>query len=326
MNFGIIGTNFISDNFMQQANTVEGFKAIAVCSGRKENAVKFAEKYNIPVVCDSLEDLLAREDVEAVYVATPNLMHKPMALQCLKAKKPCIVEKPFGCNIDEVKEILACSEVNQTYVHDAMVPLYSERLQKLKEEIKKIGKIRQVTLVMGKYSSRYDAYLRGENPTTFRKELCNGSIMDLGIYPICLAVALWGKPKNIYAAGTMLETGVDAAGTCVLDYEEFQVNVLHSKVTNTKITSEILGEKGLVQIKIVAVVNGIKRIMYNGEETEEVHTDIYGTFAEQVTDFIKTVEAGKMESELVPHQLSLDIHETLTKCRHAMGLYFHVDE
>lgn len=326
MNFGIVGTNFISDSFMEQAVLVEGFKAVAVCSGHKENAVKFADKYNIPVVCDSFEDLLARQDIDAVYIATPNVKHKPMAIQCLEAKKPCIVEKPFGCCLDEVKAILKASEENDTYVHDAMVPLYSERMQVLKDEITKIGKIRQATLVMGKYSSRYDAYLRGENPTTFRKDLCNGSIMDLGIYPICVAVALFGKPLNVTASGSFLDTGVDACGNCVLDYGEFQVSILHSKVTTTKITSEILGEKGIVQIKGVSLVTGIKRTMYNGETTEEVSTNIMGTFKDQVADFIKNVEAGNKESSVVPHQLSLDIHDTLTKCRLAMGLKFHVDE
>lgn len=162
MKFGVVGTNFVSDAFMAAGAYVEGFEVVAVTSGHKENAVKFAQKYNIELVYDCLEDMIADHKIDAIYLATPNKMHKPMALTCLNAKIPCMVEKPFACSYDEVKEIIECAKANDTYVHDSIIPLYTENFQVLKDACQKIGQIRKAVFVFEKYSSRYDAYLRGK--------------------------------------------------------------------------------------------------------------------------------------------------------------------
>lgn len=326
MNIGVVGTNFVSDAFMHAGKLVHHFHVIGVTSGHKENAIRFAEKYQIPNVYDNLDDMIQDGKVEAIYIATPNKLHKPMALQCLKAKIPCFVEKPFACNDSEVKEILTCAKENDTYVHDAIIPLYTENFNRLKKALSQIGTIRKAVFVFEKYSSRYDAYLRGENPTTFRKELCNGSIMDLGIYPISDAIALFGKPKDIFAHGSFLESGVDGAGTVVLMYDHFDVTIHHGKVCNTKMISEIQGEKGLITFNGTSRIDEITYANYETKETSIISEQALDPFAYQIDDFITNVQANCKESNKVPHQLSIDIHEVVTQCRKQMGLKFDVDE
>ncbi len=326
MNIGVVGTNFVSDFFMNAGSHVKGFHVTAVTSGHRENADKFAQKYNIENVYDSLDEMIKNGKVEAIYLAVPNKLHKPMALQCLQAHIPCFVEKPFGCSYDEVKEIIDCADANQTYVHDAIIPLYTENFRRLKEACSRIGKIRKAVFVFEKYSSRYDAYLRGENPTTFRKDLCNGSIMDLGVYPISDAVALFGKPQKIFANGSFLESGVDGAGTAVLMYDDFDVTIHHGKVCNTNMISEIQGEKGLLTFDMTSRIEKITYTDYASKSTQVISEDNKEAFTYQIEDFIQSIETNKKESEKVPHQLSLDIHEVLTECRKQMGLIFDIDK
>ena len=110
---------------------------------------------------------------------------------------------------------------------------------------------------LGQYSTRYDAYLRGENPTTFRMEFCNGSLVDIGIYCVAVTVGLFGKPVGILANASKLATGVDAMGSTILIYDDFEVVIMHSKVSNSSITSEIQGEQGNVYIDSISRMENV---------------------------------------------------------------------
>lgn len=329
MKFGVVGTNFVSTFFMKAGQDVSDFEVVAVTSGHKENAIKFAQDYNIKNVYDSLEEMIESMTVDAIYLATPNKLHKPMALTCLKHHIPCFVEKPFGCNYQEVSEMITYARNTGTYIHDAIIPLYTQNFSILKEEVKRLGKIRKVNFTFNQYSSRYDAYLRKENPTTFRKDLYNGSIMDIGIYPISVIVALFGKPNKIYATAFLLDSGVDACGTIVLSYDGFDAVINHSKVNNSCLSSEIAGELGCIQIDSLSRLSNITKTTYPEPRvghTETISVKDIDEFAYQIQDFIDSNKQNLLESPKVPASLSLLIHEVITECRMQMGLLFDIDK
>lgn len=335
MRIGVVGTNFVSDMFMAGASFVSEVKVTAVCSGKYENAVRFAEKYEIENIFHNYIEMMESDTVDAIYLATPNSMHYQMAIECLKRKFPVFCEKPLASNYEQVKEMIETARENNVHLHDGTVSLYSPNLKVLKEYLKKIGKIRKAVFIFSKYSSRYDAYLKGENPTTFRRELCNGSIMDLGIYAIADVVALFGKPQKIYATAQLLETGVDCAGTAIFSYPGFEVVILHSKVTNTQIISEIQGEKGNIYIPMVSRLEKIyyqpgqehPKMVYNeNNEMISIGQDFDHQFANQLRDFVYCYKNGLVESEVNPFSQILDIHEVLTECRLQSKVIFDCDE
>ncbi len=322
MKFGIIGTNFVSDMFMSGASHVQDVEVTGVCSGRYENALKFKEKYQIAHVYKNYQEMLEDKKIDAVYIATPNSTHYEISKYCLKKGYPVFCEKPFMVNDRQAKEIFELAESKNLYIHDGIVPLYTRNLQILKDNIKKIGTIRKAILSFGKYSSRYKAYLNNENPTTFRKELANGSMMDLGVYVLADAVALFGKPNEVVSRANLLKTGVDASGTVILIYDEFDVVLLHSKVSDTLIVSEIQGEDGIIQIGKPSLMEDIYLIKNN--EKTKISMDEESSFAYQIKDFVNSVNKLK-ESKAVSHQLTLDILETLTKARKLAGIIYDYD-
>lgn len=335
MRIGIIGTNFVCDMFMAGASFVNEIKVTAVCSGKYENALKFAEKYKIENVFKDYIEMLESNTIDAVYIATPNSMHYQMGIECLKRKFPVFCEKPLGSNFKQVKKMIETAIENKVHLHDGLVPLYSPNVKVLREYLKKIAPIRKAIFIFGKYSSRYDSYLKGENPTTFRRELCNGSIMDLGVYAIADAIALFGKPKKIYATAQLLETGVDCLGTAIFSYEGFEVVILHSKVTNTQIISEIQGEKGNIYIPMLSRLEKIYyqpqqeqgKIVYNENNGMiSIGQDYDHQFANQLRDFLYCYKNGLVESEVVPFSLTLDIYEVLTEARLQSKVIFDCDE
>ena len=326
MNFGIIGTNFVSDSFMDGAAQIDECRVVAVCSGKRENAEKFAEKYGIPNVYSNYRQMLESGPVDAVYVATPNSTHREIAGEFLKAKKHVFCEKPMASNYDEVLELIELARENGVYLHEGLFPLFSDNYKAIKNNIYRVGRIRQVTINMSQYSRRYDAYLEGKNPTTFRSELCNGATMDLGVYTMAICIDLFGAPLETYSAAVPLDTGVDASASAIFVYDGFTVNLAYSKVSDTANRFEICGEDGILSIDHPTRICDITFIPRCGGEVVQLCKPSKPGFYYEIAEMIRNIKADKAESDSVPLGLSLDLHKALTKCRLNSGVIFPADK
>lgn len=327
MRFGIVGTNFISDEFVQGAKLLkEKIELTAVCSGKIENAKLFAEKHGIENVFSNHIEMLESGLIDAIYIATPNAMHYQMTMDGLNRKIPVFCEKPLAVTNKQAKNLIDTARENKTYLHHGIVPLYNPNFILLKEKLNDIGQIRRVVMSFSQYSSRYDRYKNGENPTTFRNALANGSFMDLGIYTVSLCVALFGKPKEVFANSIMLESNVDGATTAILVYEGYEAIVMVSKITNSNILSEISGEDGIISIEMPSRLKKIE-VKYRGEDSSELVAETKDDlFRLELQEFIDVIESGKFESDKVPYDLSLDIIDTMVKARESSGIKYIEDE
>ena len=325
MKFGIVGTNFISELFMEAANELGEIEVVSVCSKKVENANDFARKFEIANVYETYQEMCKSNTIQAVYLAVPNSLHYELSIYFLKHKIPVLCEKPLASNDREVKKMVECARKNNSYLQDGIMPLYTENFKKTKKALAKLGKLRRGVIVYGKYSSRYKDYLDGMNPTTFRRELSTGSIMDLGVYAISIAIGLFGKPKSIHASGILLESGVDGLGTIIFSYDSFELVILHSKVTDTLIKTEIQGENGNIYIDPLNHFNDVYFINCETKKKEQISEEAMGGMIWELKEFLHCVKAGKIQSDKVPHQLSIDIHEILTECREQIGVVFPSD-
>ena len=325
MRIGIVGTNFVSDMFMEAVRPISDIMVTAVTSGHREHADAFALKNGIDDVYDSLEALLKDKDVDMVYLGVPNSLHASLAKQCINAGMPVFVEKPFASNAQEAQEVFQLAKEKNVYVHDGIVPLYTDNFKTLSDSLELCGKIRRSVFSFGKYSSRYLAYLNGENPTTFRPEFSNGSLMDLGVYCLADTIGLFGKPDSVYAHAVKLDTGVDGAAEAILTYPGFDAVIMTSKISNSAISCEIEGELGTL---IIEQPSMISRVWFNDLKTKEkqlITVDTDNAFGFQLQDILDDFTSGRMESERVPHALSLDIMQVLDECRKSAGIVYPAD-
>lgn len=325
MKFAIIGTNFVSDMFMEGALSIDECEVVAVCSKYVEDTREFAKKYNIPNIFDNYSDMLAWGEFDAVYIATPNSTHREICECFLNAGYHVFCEKPMAANYDEVKEMIDCARRNGVYLHEGLVPLYSENFKTIKSNLYRVGRLRQVNINMSQYSSRYDAYLEGKNPTTFRRELCNGATMDLGVYMLALCIALFGDPQKVLSASVMLDTGVDVSSSSILIYEGFLVNLAYSKANNTGNHFEICGEKGSLIIDHPTRISSVVFKAIRGGECIELASKPVGLFYYEIREMIDSIKSGKTESVSVPQELSLALHRQLTDIRRSVGIVFPAD-
>lgn len=318
---GIIGTNFVSDYFMKGISTVPGYEITAVCANTQKSVVRFADKYDIPYRSTDYRELAQNGLIDMAYIATPNHLHHEMTLFFLQNKISVFCEKPLGTNAKQVAEMISTSRENKTLLFDGIVPLYTDNFGKLKGYLTKIAPLRRAVFTFGRYSSRYDAYLRGENPPTFRNEFANGSLMDMGVYCVSVAIGLFGKPERIQARSSKLPNGTDCLGTAIFTYDNFEVVIMHSKVSNTAITSEIQGESGILLIDSISRVQNVY-LQKGKEANKQLGKTSRDGFYYQLKEFKKAFKAGRIEPDMVPHQLSKDIADVMFEMRQQSGIHF----
>lgn len=310
---------------MAGAAQVEDCEVVAVCGTSLDKAKNYGKKYGISHHFDSYQKMYESELIEAVYIAVPNSLHHAIATYFLEKGVPTFCEKPLAANADEVKDLIECARENNTYLQEGLIPLYNPNFQILRDNLNLVGKIRQVNLNFSKYSSRYDAYLAGENPTTFRNELANGATMDLGVYVVADCVGLFGKPVKVLSTASLLDTGADVAGSSILSYDGFNVSLNYSKASDTVNTCEICGELGQLLIDQPSQPQKITFIERKTGRRTELGVSPKENFSYEIADMVQQVKKGEIESTKVPFETSLAIHETLTEMRRQSGIVFPMD-
>jgi predicted dehydrogenase len=258
INLGTVGTGWITSSFIEAAQLSKEFKLAGVYSRTEEKAEMLADTYNATDVFSDLEEMAKSENIDVVYIASPNSVHFEQALLFLRNKKHVICEKPIFSNARELAEAFKAAEENGVFLFEAIRNIHTPNFKTLKEKLPMAGEIRSAILPYIKYSSRYDLFLQGEEPNIFSSTFSGGALVDLGVYPLYLAVGLFGEPKKSTYHPVILRSGVDGSGTLVLEYDEFVCTILCSKLSHSTILCEIHGEKGTFVLEDAAPISQIE--------------------------------------------------------------------
>ncbi|MGE6258516.1 Gfo/Idh/MocA family protein [Heyndrickxia sporothermodurans] len=244
MKLATIGTNWITSTFIKSAHQSNKLTLYAVYSRSIEKAKEFAKLHSAPIYFNNLNEMALCDEIDIVYIASPNSLHFEQTKLLLKHKKHVICEKPLFSNIDEFNEAYKIAKENGVYLFEAIRNLHTPNFHQLKKELPKIGKIRSALLHYVQYSSRYDSFLKGDIANVFSPDFSGGALVDLGVYPLSLAIHLFGKPNTFSYHPTLLHNGIDGNGTLILQYKDFHCTIICSKISQSHIPSEIHGELG----------------------------------------------------------------------------------
>ncbi len=323
MKFGTIGTGWITDAFIDAANSAENFIHSAVYSRTSDKANTFAEKYNVKNVFTDIEQMAESSEFDCVYIASPNSMHAEHANTFLKKQKHVVCEKPIFSNVKEWKKAHQVAEENGVYLFEAMRNIHSPNFKSLKDNLDKIGNVRSMSLHLIQYSSRYDKYLQGENPNIFTTEFSGGALVDLGVYPLSVAVALFGEPEDVSYFPVKLKSGVDGNGTLVLTYTDFTCTILCSKISNSYNACEIQGEKGTLIFDDVGEINNPRLFKTPSKEQvtlEAVSQDNNMVF--EIDQFRRIIETGDDQKYQELKNISYNVLSITEEARRQTGIVF----
>lgn len=244
-----IGSGFIVDWFLDAVSQNDGIECVAMYTRSKEHAQTLADKYQIDTIYTNLDEMLAQPNIDFVYIASPNSLHAPQAMQCLKANKHVIVEKPFASNVREFEEVVAYATSKRLYVFEAIVTLHMPNYLTLKNRLNDLGTIRMVQCNFSQYSSKYDKFKNGELPNVFNPAFSGGAMADISIYNLHFTIGLFGAPKNVHYFANKHENGIDTSGVCILEYDGFHAVCVGAKDTRSKCIAQIQGENGYAVVE-----------------------------------------------------------------------------
>ncbi|EHL79003.1 Gfo/Idh/MocA family protein [Bacillus smithii] len=324
--FAIIGTNWITEEFIKAAKEVPDFSLKAVYSRTEEKAKEFAAKVGAELTFTNLEEMAKSDEIDAVYIASPNSFHAEQAILLMNHGKHVICEKPMASNTKEVQAMIEAAQQNNVVLMEAMKTTLLPNFQAIRKHIHKIGKIRRYFASYCQYSSRYDAYKQGTVLNAFNPQFSNGSLMDLGVYCLYPMVVLFGKPLNVKANSVKLETGVDGEGSVILDYGEMDAVVQYSKISNSYIPAEIQGEEGSIIIDAVHTPQKVEIRYRDGRIEDITETQDHHPMYYEAKEFIELIQNGKQQSEINSLQHSLTTIEIIEKARKQTGIVFPADK
>ena len=141
--FAVIGTNWITRQFVDAAHETGKYKLTAVYSRRLEQAQTFANDYPVEHLFTSLEAMAQSDAIDAVYIASPNSLHFPQTQLFLSHKKHVICEKPLASNLAEVDAAIACARENQVVLFEAFKTASLPNFQLLQQSLPKAGRMRK---------------------------------------------------------------------------------------------------------------------------------------------------------------------------------------
>ncbi len=106
--FGVIGVGIVGGAWHAHVyHHMPGAELVAVCDLNAERAREIADKYAVPHVYTDYRELLARPDIAAVSIATPDFAHREIAVAAARAGKHILVEKPLAMTVEDAEAILA---------------------------------------------------------------------------------------------------------------------------------------------------------------------------------------------------------------------------
>ncbi|HEY8933367.1 MAG TPA: Gfo/Idh/MocA family oxidoreductase [Rariglobus sp.] len=106
----IIGTGGMANNHAQRFKEIAGCRLVAGVDVSRERVEKFAAEHGIPNVFNSIDELLAWNQFDAVSIVTPDAFHAAQSIQCLQAGKHVLCEKPLALNHDDAMKMVAAAE------------------------------------------------------------------------------------------------------------------------------------------------------------------------------------------------------------------------
>lgn len=316
--WGFVGAGGMARAMAKDLASVPGCVIHGVTSRRAASAQAFAAEFAARPY-SSLAELLP--DVDVVYVNSTNQVHHPQVKEALLAGKPVLCEKPFTLNASQLAELISLVRKRKLFLMEAMwvrfFPIVG-RLRQLLDE-KAIGNLQWMQASFHSNPSKHPAN------RFYNLSMGGGALLDLGIYPISFASMVFGAPPvRIVSSASLAATGVDERFAALFEYEggaQASLSAGFSGYFEDEIV--LLGSQGQMRIPRFHGWRMERLILERRAGSETIQLPLSGGgYGYQAAEVIRCLDAGLLESPLMPLEESLAIMRTLDDLRAQWGLAF----
>ena len=330
LRFGIIGTSWITDSYIEGALDSGLWQFTAIYSRTEERGLDFGKKYGVTNIYTDITAMAECDDIDAVYIASPNYLHVKHCEEFLKNKKHVICEKPLASHVSEVIELQKTAADNGVIFLEAIMFMHLPMKNQLAEAMGKIGNISMAKFDFCQRSSKYDSYLAGNLPNIFNPAIEAGALMDLGVYCVYPALYFFGEPESVSIDVRMLESGVDGAGVVNFRYPDKLVSIPYSKLGQAAANTDIQGDYGTVYVESISRLANIEILYSNGVKEpvcgDEEKYKLMGYEAIDFYKYITQLDDPEVKKEYdICSEMSVKVTAMLEKLRKLANIKFPSD-
>ncbi|WP_104138039.1 Gfo/Idh/MocA family protein [Cryobacterium sp. Y62] len=319
--WGILATGGIAHAFtndlVQNGHTVQ-----AVGSRNQASAQVFAAEFGIGAAHASYEALVNDAEVDVIYVSTPHPFHAEHAALALNAGKHVLVEKSFTLNAREARQVVDLAASKNLLVMEAMWTRFLPHMVRIRE-ILAAGTLGEVRSLLADHTQDLP-----DDPAHRLNslELGGGALLDLGVYPVNFAHAVFGPPDSILASASFKATGADAQVATIFRYAGGQIATTFSASATLGPTSaSIIGTHGRIDIAGVWYAPTSFRVLDNVGTVLEAFAPAEFTGRGMQFEAVEVealIRAGRISSDVMPAEESVAVMTTLDAVRAQIGLRY----
>ena len=207
--WAVIGAGrFALEQMAPAIHMARGADLVAIGTSDPAKATPF-QAFAGDLFVGSYEEVFNRSDIDAVYIATPNSTHTPLAIQALEAGKAVLCEKPVSMTVSELDELIAARDRTGLPAAEAYMVLHHPQWHRAKALVQE-GALGEVLFVESVFS--FGLPLDSGN-IRLDSQVGGGALRDIGVYPMGVARYVMGAElEDVQAKGT-LHNGIDLATT-----------------------------------------------------------------------------------------------------------------
>ncbi len=319
-NWGIIGPGLIAHKFAQDLKVGQHMCLHAIASRSQERAERFARQYQANYAYGSYEELLDCPDLDVIYIATPHTSHCEHTIMCLNRQIPVLCEKPFAMNSQEAREMVEAARANDTFLMEAMWTCFLPTFKTIFDLIEE-GKLGSILSIKADFGFRPEFE---PSNRIFNQALGGGALLDIGIYPVFLALLLMGEPEQVKAMANIGTTNVDEDCGILLQYADGRMAHLHATfLATTKTEAFIYGEKGTIQVHSRWHEPTWLSFIDEAGRPQNYHYDWPGNgYHYEAEEVVKCLDQNKKESDRLPLDFSFKLSQLLDRIRKEAGIVY----
>jgi len=320
-NWAILGCGKIARKFANDLKILPNARLYAAASRSYENAQGFASEMGFEKAYGSYEEMVNDPAVDVVYIASPHSHHYEHALLCLNHRKAVLCEKAFAMNSREVSEMIETARKNNTFLMEAFWTMFQPSFQKAMEIVRS-GELGALKMVHSDFAFNADY-----NPEKrlYNVELGGGSLLDIGIYPIFMTLMALGKPSEIKTMASFCPTGAEESIMMSFNYSGGQIaSLVSSFACHSSTQTEFSFENGFIRLNR-RFYTPTTLTYWKSFEDEKLITFEKGIgfgYELEAAHVMDCLDAGKIESDLMPLSISADLMEIMDRVRKDAGIVF----
>ena len=322
--WAVVGTGYIANEFAKGMQEVEDAVLAAVVSRSIVSGRAFAQKYGCDQVYTDFEGMLEQEEIDIVYIATPNDCHYAYIMAALDRGIPVLSEKPMVDNQRQLDEVFKKAEEKQVFVMEGMWTRCFPAVIEARNWIEK-GRIGKPLAVHASFDIKPD--IDDWQPWKGGVQHAAGALRDVGIYSLAMAYLAFPEgPVQVYS--TMKSNGeVDESFHMLLEYEDGGaafVGGAFNQVSTPE--TEIVGEEGRIIIGSEFWHPTTATLIMN-DGTKEKYMETYPAsgFQFEIREVQKCLRNGELECPHFTWEESRKIAALIENTRKDWGIYYKAD-